>query len=205
MESFVIIYVHHHDDLVHAPKVEYKGGKVDVIPAFDTDIFSFRDLDDFAKDFEYDPSDLVYFQTGMCIDDGVKLLYDDSTIREMVDIHKPLGMIDLYVDHYSCDEVINSPYEENLNESEGVEVGQKDDKMGGNVEYGGSDDDEFSDPDYNVGTESDSEESEKASDDDIFGDSDEEFAAYKENERRVLDDMNKGVNVEKEYIPSSGV
>ncbi|WOG86990.1 hypothetical protein DCAR_0206209 [Daucus carota subsp. sativus] len=131
MESLISIYVHHHGELSHVPKVEYKGGKVDFILGFDTDVFSFRDLDDFAEKYGYSPTDLVYFQTsGMSIEGGVKLLYDDNTVREMVDIHKPLGRIDLYVDHYEFDEVIDVAHESILKGSENVELGGNEENEG---------------------------------------------------------------------------
>ena len=191
MESLISIYVHHHGELSHVPKVEYKGGKVDFILGFDTDVFSFRDLDDFAEKYGYSPTDLVYFQTsGMSIEGGVKLLYDDNTVREMVDIHKPLGRIDLYVDHYEFDEVIDVAHESILKGSENVE-------LGGNEENEGEDAD-YSDPDYNVVTES--EKSESFSDDEIFVNSDDEFAEYRGNEKRVIHDMTQGVQVGNEIV-----
>lgn len=92
MESFVSLFVHHHGELIHAPIIEYKGGLVDVIHGFDTDLFSFKDLDEFAEKYGYSPTDLVYYKSkGMCIEDGVKLLYDDSSVREMIEFHKPPG------------------------------------------------------------------------------------------------------------------
>lgn len=103
MDSLASLFVHYHGDLLYEPQIQYKGGVVDVIPGFDTDEFSFRDLDDFAKSYGYENTDLVYYKKGMDIEDGVKLLYDDSAVREMVAIHLPLGRIDLYVDHYSFD------------------------------------------------------------------------------------------------------
>lgn len=38
----------------------------------------------------------------------MRFLFDDKTVREMVDIHKPNGEIDLYVDHYDLDKVIDA-------------------------------------------------------------------------------------------------
>lgn len=71
-----------------------------------------------------------------------------------------------------------------MNETEDVEIG-------GNEEYEG-DDDNFSDPNYNVETEREGYES--LSDDDIFVDSDEELAEYRENCKKVQHDMSIGVN-----------
>ena len=182
--------MHHHGELVHDPVIEYKGGKVDVIPGFDTDLFSFRDLDDFAEKFGYSPSDLVYFKSkGMCIEDGVKLLYDDSTVREMIEIHRPLGRLDLFVDHYEIDEVIDLPHESD----EDVDKGKSDDVVGGKSDdIVGGKSDEDDDPDYSAETES--EGSESVSDVDLFADSDEEFVEYMENSKKVMRDMSVGMN-----------
>lgn len=43
----------------------------------------------------------------------------------MIEIHKPLGRLDLYVDHYETDEVIDLPRDNNLNEiDEDAEIGR---------------------------------------------------------------------------------
>ena len=49
------VYIHHHDDFTPHLNVKYVGGEVDVIYYFDTDLLSFRDLDEFAAKYKYDP------------------------------------------------------------------------------------------------------------------------------------------------------
>lgn len=36
-------------------------------------------------------------------------MYDDSTIREMIDLHKPFGKIELYIDHFTLDGAFDVP------------------------------------------------------------------------------------------------
>lgn len=110
MDSKVSVYIHHHGDFTPHPNVKYVGGEVDVINDFDTDLLSFRDLDEFVAKYKYDPNDLVYFKNdGRTSKSGTRLLFDDNTVREKVEIHGTLGRIDLYVDHYELEEVIDCP------------------------------------------------------------------------------------------------
>ncbi|KAL1805151.1 hypothetical protein ACET3Z_028219 [Daucus carota] len=100
MSTRANVYIHHHGDL-DITKPSYHGGKVDTIN-LDTDEFSFRDLEDFSKEFEYDPIALVlfYYKTnGHDFSDGMKILYDDESAREVVNVSMPYGKIDLYIDH----------------------------------------------------------------------------------------------------------
>ncbi|KAL8155488.1 hypothetical protein AgCh_000758 [Apium graveolens] len=167
MDSSVTIYIHHHGDFEHKPKPKYVGGVVEVIPGFDSDLFSFRDLDDFAVKCGYAKSDLVYFKNdGLTFESGMRLLYDDSTVRAMVDIHKPIGKINLYIDHYDVDEVIDNQGDENENQA-------------GENEYGYEGDD--------VETESDESEDEKGYD--SFCDSDEELREFREKKIKYKDSL----------------
>lgn len=112
MDSFVTIRIHHHGEFGPEPNPKYIGGEVEEINRFDTDLLSFRDLDMFAVKYHYSPSDLVYFKKdGTTFENAIILLYDEKTVREMVNIHRPLGLrvIDLYVDHYELYEVIDLP------------------------------------------------------------------------------------------------
>ncbi|KAL1808584.1 hypothetical protein ACET3Z_025574 [Daucus carota] len=119
----------------------------------------------------------------MCIEDGVKLMYDDSTVREMIEIHRTLGRLDLFVDHYEIDEVIDLPHESD----EDVDKGKSDDVVGGKSDdIVGGKSDEDDDPDYSAETES--EGSESVSDVDLFADSDEEFVEYMENSKKIASD-----------------
>ncbi|KAL8112935.1 hypothetical protein AgCh_020304 [Apium graveolens] len=49
--SKVHLYIHHHGDFTPIPNVKYVGGEVDVLEDFDTDLLSFRHLDEFAGKF----------------------------------------------------------------------------------------------------------------------------------------------------------
>ncbi|XP_074365144.1 uncharacterized protein LOC141706232 [Apium graveolens] len=202
MDSSVTIYIHHHGDFEHKPKPKYVGGDVEVIPGFDPDLFLFRDLDDFAVKCGYAKSDLVYFKNdGLTFESGMRLLYDDSTVRAMVDIHKPIGKINLYIDHYDVDEVIDN--QEDENDNEGGEYGNKgrenENQGGENGIQGGEDGNEGSgddsdpdDPEYgyegdDVETESDESEDEKGYD--SFCDSDEELREFREKKKKYKDSL----------------
>ncbi|KAL8144883.1 hypothetical protein AgCh_003185 [Apium graveolens] len=94
--SKVHLYIYHHGDFTPIPNSKYVGGEVDVLEDFDTDLLSFRHLDEFAGKFRYHPSELVYFKTdGKTWENGTRLLFDDNSVREMVEIHRGLGRIDL--------------------------------------------------------------------------------------------------------------
>ncbi|XP_074338078.1 uncharacterized protein LOC141675268 [Apium graveolens] len=202
MDSSVTIYIHHHGDFEHKPKPKYVGGDVEVIPGFAPDLFSFRDLDDFAVKCSYAKSDLVYFKNdGLTFESGMRLLYDDSTVRAMVDIHKPIGKINLYIDHYDVDEVIDNQEDENDNEGgEYGNQGRENENQGGeNGIQGGEDGNEGSgddsdpdDPEYgyegdDVETESDESEDEKGYD--SFCDSDEELREFREKKKKYKDSL----------------
>lgn len=102
MYSLVTINLHHHEHFGLCCQRE-------VITEVDTYIFTFRDLDDFAIKYAYNFTDLVQFKNdGVTFESGMRFLFDDKTVREMVDIHKPNGEIDLYVDHYDLDKVIDA-------------------------------------------------------------------------------------------------
>ncbi|KAL8149914.1 hypothetical protein AgCh_006790 [Apium graveolens] len=164
MSSFVTIYLHHHGDLTSPPNVSYIGGKVETLHNVDTDVFSFRDLDDFAVKYDYDPSALVYFKSdGSSFRNGVSLLYDDDTVREMVELHKPYGKISLFVDHFELDNLVDMP-------TTPTELNNKQPESNLENEANGSSED---DPEYDAETESesDSDESDNGS---LYLDSDED-------------------------------
>ena len=99
MSTRANVYIHHHGNL-DITKPSYHGGKVDTIN-LDTNEFSFRDLEDFSKKFDYDLIALVYYKTnGHDFSDGMKIMYDDESVREVVNVSMPYGKIDLYIDHY---------------------------------------------------------------------------------------------------------
>lgn len=177
MDSLVTICIHHYGDFGPEPNPKYIGGEVEVINGFDNDLLSFRDLDDFAVKCHYSLSDLVYFKNdGTTFENGVRLLFDDNTAREVVDIHKPLWrrVIDLYIDHYKLDEVIDLP--------QGDRVSQEANE--GNVE---SDYSDFDDPGYDVETESDESEDESLYD--SFGDSDDELKEFRQEKMKFKESL----------------
>ncbi|KAL8089715.1 hypothetical protein AgCh_039267 [Apium graveolens] len=81
MSTRINIYIHHHGALdIENPS--YKGKKVDIV-TLDTNDFSFRDLEDFSKEFVYDSSALVYFKiNGIDFSEGMKIMYDDESVKE---------------------------------------------------------------------------------------------------------------------------
>ncbi|WOG92107.1 hypothetical protein DCAR_0311366 [Daucus carota subsp. sativus] len=88
------IYVHHHGELNYDGINCYNGGIVDVIPKFDIDLLSFRDLLEFARDYKYDLNSLVYYQyDGHSFAKGVMLLYDDDSVRCMTQVFQVKGTL----------------------------------------------------------------------------------------------------------------
>ena len=142
MQSKMNIYVHHHGELNYDGINCYNGGIVDVIPKFDTDLLSFRDLLEFARDYKYDLNSLVYYQyDGHSFAKGVMLLYDDDSVRCMVTKCQAYGEIHLFVDHSGLDLLINAKFsktqstnareEENFDEGDSYSQGddEKNDHM----------------------------------------------------------------------------
>ena len=111
MQSKMNIYVHHHGELNYDGINCYNGGIVDVIPKFDIDLLSFRDLLEFARDYKYDLNSLVYYQyDGHSFAEGVMLLYDDDSVRCMITKCEAYGEIHLFVDHSGLDPLINAKF-----------------------------------------------------------------------------------------------
>lgn len=98
MSTRVHVYIHHHSDL-DIIKPSDRGSKVDIVN-LDTYEFTFCDLKEFSKEFDYDSSALVYFKLiGHNFSDGMKIMCDDESVREVVDVSKPYDKIDIYIDH----------------------------------------------------------------------------------------------------------
>lgn len=55
MDSAITIFLHYHGDFGPVANKNYIGGKVEVITKFDTGTFCFRDLEDFAIKYGYNP------------------------------------------------------------------------------------------------------------------------------------------------------
>ncbi|KAL8099811.1 hypothetical protein AgCh_032173 [Apium graveolens] len=49
---YTTVYVHHHGRFVHVPHCDYIGGLIDVVNDIDPDVFSFHDLEDYAREFD---------------------------------------------------------------------------------------------------------------------------------------------------------
>ena len=58
----VNITLYHHGYFAKPPAISYFNGRVDVIEHIDPDLLSFWDLEDYAKNYGYDPSCKVYFK-----------------------------------------------------------------------------------------------------------------------------------------------
>lgn len=81
---------------------EYICGTIDMIPKFDTDLLSFWDFEDFTRDYKYNHNILVYYQCdGHSFMDGVMLVSNDISIRELVSKCLLYREIHLFVDHLS--------------------------------------------------------------------------------------------------------
>lgn len=110
MKSEVNLFVYHHGDFSgDALNCQHYGGIIDMIPEFDTDLLSFRDLEDFARDYNYNHNSLVYYQyDGHSFAKGVILLCDDDSVRKLVCRCLSYGEIHLFVDHLNLDPLINT-------------------------------------------------------------------------------------------------
>ena len=99
MSSRVSVYIQHHGNF-DTSKLMYTGGVTNMVE-LDIDELSFRDLEDFAKDFKYDiETSIVYFKTnGRDFTDGASIVHDDASVRKLTDVYVPYGRIQLYVDH----------------------------------------------------------------------------------------------------------
>lgn len=191
--SITTVYLHHHGELTSPPnEVKYLGGKVDVIPNFDTDVMSFRDLEEFAKKFCYDANSLMYYKSdGHSFSGGTSLVYDDISIRDLIALSKPYGKIELYVDHFDLDELIDVPHtpKEKIDDQI-VEAGE------GSAGEGSEDD-----PEYLIDTESeDSDSSSSFPENNV---SDEEFENIRKNAKQFKGDMYKAMNAPNRCVEES--
>ena len=168
MSSRVSVYIQHHGNF-DTSKLMYTGGVTNMVE-LDIDELSFRDLEDFAKDFKYDiETSIVYFKTnGRDFTDGASIVYDDASVRKLTDVCVPYGRIQLYVDHLIGD----VDFEKNLNQTE---ISLKSPVIDDEVE------DSDGDSDYKIETETDS--TEKLSDNSDFPISDEEEMTCKAQSR----------------------
>ena len=154
MSTFVTINLHHYGDFTSAPNMEYIGGRVDVCPGFDTDLLSFRDLEEFAEKYDYDPNCIVCFKrNGKTFEQDITVVYDDSTVRELVELYKPYKTIDLYVDHFTLNDAFDEiPDTPKHNKNIAAEIGE-------NGDDSDNYDDDSNDSDYEYDMETETEDS----------------------------------------------
>ncbi|WOG81872.1 hypothetical protein DCAR_0101027 [Daucus carota subsp. sativus] len=191
MSTTTTLYLHHHGDFTKPPNVKYVGGKTEIIKDFDVDMFSFRDLEEFAEKYAYDvSSSLVNFKcNGYSFEKGMRVIYDDNSVRDLIKICMPYGRIELYVDHFDLDldEVIDYPNEG----GDPVEA-----NMGGNDEF--SDDTDESDPEYKGSSETEESEDESFVPDE-YG-SDNEMNAIRENCKKFKQGLVDSMNIPNENV-----
>lgn len=64
------------------------------------DLFCFCDHEDFVKDYKYDPSAIVYSKNkGKDFSNGVRIVWDDSYVVDLIKVFMPFARVDLHVDH----------------------------------------------------------------------------------------------------------
>ncbi|KAL1827009.1 hypothetical protein ACET3Z_005421 [Daucus carota] len=198
MSTTTTLYLHHHGDFTKPPNVKYVGGKTEIIKDFDADLFSFRDLEEFAEKFAYDvSSSLGNFKcNGYSFEKGMRVIYDDNSVRDLIKICMPYGRIELYVDHFDLDEVIDCP---NEGEGEGNKFDSGDPveaNMGGNDEF--SDDTDEGDPEYKESSETEESEDESFVPDE-YG-SDNEMNAIRENFKKFKQGLVDSMNIRNENV-----
>ena len=100
------VFVHHRGYFAHPPNgtIQYVGGDVDRVME-DTDTMCFADLEDYSVAFDYyRGNSLVYFQCdGHSFEKNVRVLYDDASMKEMIEVCQPFGSIHLFVDHFDLE------------------------------------------------------------------------------------------------------
>lgn len=196
--SSTTLYLYHHGDFTPAPNISYRGGKVEVIPDFDCDTLSFRDLDEFAEKYSYDSNSLVYFKCdGHSFMKGTRVVYDDVSVRDLVDLCKPYGKIELYVDHFNLDDLIEvpkSPEQNEINRNTGSTKLRDDTEImkKGGGEEGSEDTDDPDDPEYVKGTDSEDSDTESLMSHD--NDSDPEGEAIRQNAKKFKGEMFNAMN-----------
>lgn len=91
--------------IVNQPKTEYKGGKVEIYPCVDVDFICMTAIKSFAEALDYDSNAKVYFKNnGQTSESGYRLVHDDDSIRDMVKVCLPFGVVEFFVDHVLVNE-----------------------------------------------------------------------------------------------------
>lgn len=71
---------------------------------------SFRDFEKFTAKYSYDVNALIYFKCdNRSFKNVTRYIYDDKPILDLIAIHKPYDWMDLYVDHFEFDDLIDVP------------------------------------------------------------------------------------------------
>ena len=103
MSTRVSIHLHHHGDFspeTFNGKADYIGGIVDIIDDVDTGQFCMLDIEKYVETFSYEKTDLCYFQSdGHTFKNGIRILYDDESIQDMLKVCLPYKKANLFVDH----------------------------------------------------------------------------------------------------------
>lgn len=125
--------MHHRGYFAHPPNgtILYVGVDVDRVME-DTERMCFANLEDYFVAFDYDKGNsLVYFQCdGHSFEKNLRLLYDASSMKEMIEMCQPFGNIHMFVDHFDLelrqDQATDKENRNNL-EIEGSEGSNDDD------------------------------------------------------------------------------
>lgn len=163
-----MIKVYLHYDGEFSPKTfmgqdNYIGGVIDVFE-IDTDLFSFRDLEEFSQTYDYGKNALVYFQAdGDSFKNGLRVLYDDESVRDMIKVCSPFSAIHLYVDDKK------------------IELG--------NNGYLDNDDDESESEDSDYIYESETASSDNGS---VDNESDDEVVDIKNKKKKFIEELSRG-------------
>lgn len=72
-----------------------------VIKNIDTNLLSILEFDDYAEKYNYSKTDYYYFQNdGHSFENGMRLLYDGVSMRELIKVSLPYKIMNVYVDHH---------------------------------------------------------------------------------------------------------
>ncbi|KAL1809540.1 hypothetical protein ACET3Z_026530 [Daucus carota] len=126
MGSRVKICVHHH-------------GTTDIIEDVDTSKLCMLHLLKYSEKFKYSKYDFLYFQTdGHNFEKGVRLLYDQNTLDDMLKVCKPYNLINIYVDHkkrFQCECTDELPNRDKILKFNIKDYDLEEDEMGGADHY----------------------------------------------------------------------
>ena len=150
MDSRVLIYLHHHGDFTSETfkgNANYVGGKVDIMENVDTNKLTMLTIQSYSLKYKYSRTDFVYFQTdGHSFRKGIRLVYDDDSLSNLIRVSLPYKRINLFVNHKKRFSHSSVP-----DESVGVGVG-------GTEEDVFSEDDSDDDPLYEYNSEDETDE-----------------------------------------------